>query len=276
MKNTFSFKHVQRKFGKGYFFATQLFPKELRDVVYTLYAFVRIPDEIVDTEYDNEHAKVLLIKWEESWKQAYEKKESTDVLLEEMSHICTKYAIPYSWTEDFLNAMIQDTEKKEYQTYEELEKYMHGAAGVVGLMMTNIIGSEKNAYPYAEKLAYAMQLTNILRDIREDYEKRGRIYIPQDELLLSNIDRRYIRDHIVNDTWKSFMKLQIKRARTLYREAEPGIDLLDTRGRKAVRLASRLYEKILDKIELADYDVFSKRAHTTMCEKLWIYITCKK
>ncbi len=115
-----------------------------------------------------------------------------------------------------------------------------------------------------------MQLTNILRDIREDYEKRGRIYIPQDELLLSNIDRRYIRDHIVNDTWKSFMKLQIKRARTLYREAEPGIDLLDTRGRKAVRLASRLYEKILDKIELADYDVFSKRAHTTMCEKLWI------
>jgi phytoene synthase len=183
-----------------------------------------------------------------------------------------RFDIPYAYSEAFLDAMIQDTWKKRYATYEELEQYMYGSAAVVGLMMSHVIGFKDDALEYAKKLGYAMQLTNFLRDIREDLEQRDRLYLPQDELARYGITEQDLRAHQMSAAMEAFMKFQIARADRLYDEANLGIQLLDRRGRYAVRSASDLYRAILRKIEQQNYNVFLKRASTSTLEKIRLSI----
>ena len=177
-------RQIQSKNGKSYYFATKLFPKDIRSATYILYAFFRTPDEIVDNPQnsDSQIIKDELIKWKTKWEEAKIEKSDNPVL-RATANLFKKYKIPNEYADAFLLAMVQDIEKKRYKNYQELENYVYGSAAVVGLMMTYVIGyTEPNALEYAKKLGYAMQLTNFLRDIDEDYVNRNRIYMPQDEL----------------------------------------------------------------------------------------------
>ena len=113
----------------------------------------------------------------------------------------------------------------------------------------------------------ALQLTNILRDVKEDWEN-GRLYLPLEELRLFNLDESDIASGNIDHRWRAFMRFQIRRARQLYAEALPGVAMLGKSGRFAIAAAAELYRAILDDIESNDYDVFSRRAHTTKREKL--------
>jgi len=266
---------IQKNFGKSYYFATLFFPKEKKLATQVLYAFFRMPDEIVDNPACNdvEEIKSSLNGWKTKWEAAYKNGGSDDPILDPSAKIFKKYDIPYSLSEAFIDAMIMDTERSRYQNYDELKEYMFGSAAAVGLMMSRIIGfSDKKALEYAEMLGYAMQLTNFLRDIREDYENRGRIYLPQDEMTRFGISENDIKEHNRSDNFKKFMRFEIDRAKQLYKEAEKGIPYLNKDGRFAVRMASVLYGAILDKIEKQDYDIFSKRAHTNIAEKVFLLI----
>lgn len=266
-------RRIQKRFGKSYFFATLFLPKEKRQATQVLYAFFRMPDEIVDNPFcsDITEIKKSLLEWKKNWEQAYETGLSQDPVQGPAAKIFKKYSIPYSYSEAFLEAMIADTEKLRYESYEELKKYMYGSAAVVGLMMSHVIGfSDKKALEYAEMLGYAMQLTNFLRDIREDFEQRQRIYLPQDEMHKFGVSEDDIKCRRVSGNFKEFMKFEIKRARDLYGEAQKGLPLLSKDGRFAVKMASTLYSAILDKIEKQDYDIFSGRAHTNIAEKLFL------
>ena len=165
--------------------------------------------------------------------------------------------------------MFQDEEKEAYANYAELEDYMYGSAGVIGLMVTRVVGySSEAAFPFAEKLGYAFQMTNFLRDIREDCDELGRIYMPKDELRRFGLDRRDIFAHVTDVRFTSFMKFQIERTRRIYREALPGIKLLNWRGRLAVRVSYVLYKAILNEIERANYNVYAGRVRTNTRQKL--------
>lgn len=266
------FKKIQKHFGKSYYFATFFLPKEKKYATQVLYSFFRLPDEIVDnpTLKSIEEIKQKLILWKADWIKSFKNNQSDNIVLKETANIFKKYSIPFEYSEAFLDAMIMDTEKTRYQNYKELENYMYGSAAAVGLMMCYIIGFEdKSALEYAKNLGYAMQLTNFLRDIREDYEKRNRIYMPIDELSKFNLNEDDIKNHRISENFIAFMKFQINRARELYDNASKGINLLHKDGRFAVKIAAKLYEAILDKIEQQKYDVFSKRAHTSFIEKLF-------
>lgn len=266
---------IQKNFGKSYYFATMFFPKEKKTATQVLYAFFRVPDEIVDnpSHTDNKKTKELLERWGTDWKEAYAKGKSPDPVLDASVKVFKKYSIPYHLSEAFINAMITDTEKSRYKNYQELKNYMYGSAAVVGLMMSYIIGfKDKKALDHAEKLGYAMQLTNFLRDIREDYEKRGRIYMPQDEMERFGILENDISSGKMTQSFREFMIFQINRAKNLYKEAEEGIQYLDKDGRLAVKVASALYGAILYKIEELDYNIFAKRAHTNIFEKIFLLI----
>ena len=264
----------QAKHGKSYFFATRFFPEDLRLATHALYAFFRVPDEIVDNPatVGVTDAKTALEAWKARWKQAYETKESDNDVLLAAADTFHRFKIPFEYSDAFLDAMIQDTWKDRYATYEELQTYMYGSAAVVGLMMCHVIGFERGALPYAEKLGYAMQLTNFLRDIREDWEERGRVYLPQDELARFGVTHEQLVSGQVKAELESFMKFQIARADRLYDEANRGIHSLSPRGRFAVRAASDLYREILRKIESQRYNVFAKRASTSSWEKAAISI----
>jgi phytoene synthase len=266
-------RKLHKKHGTSYYFATKLFPRTPRLSTHALYAFFRVPDEIVDNseianEADLERVKNELAAWRAQWKSAYESGKSDDAVLRVTAHVFHKYNIPYEYSQAFLDAMTQDLEKTRYATYAELESYMYGSAAVVGLMMSYVIGFEKDALKYAEKLGYAMQLTNFLRDIDEDYTQRQRVYFPQDELARFGVSTRDIEEKRFSENFKSFMEFQAQRARDLYRESDAGIPLLAPYGRFSVRVAGALYGAILEKIAQQNYNPFVGRARTNLREKL--------
>lgn len=263
---------IQEKHGKSYYFATRFFDREQRHAVNALYAFFRLPDEMVDRE-SLENATKSLEKWESDWMAVMAGATTTHPVLMAAKDVFDRYQIPTQYASDFLEAMKQDLSKTRYANYDELRGYMFGSAAVVGLMLTHIIGWDKSSSADAVRgpataLGEAMQLTNFLRDIGEDYRDRGRIYLPQDELAHFGLTDADIANGIVTPAFVGMMKWQIARANTLYEEANEGIKLLNSKGRFPVRLASDLYRFILDKIEQNHYDVFTKRASTSFVEKV--------
>jgi phytoene synthase len=141
-------------------------------------------------------------------------------------------------------------------------------AATVGLMSMHIIGfASSGAIPYAIRLGVALQLTNILRDVAEDW-RAGRLYLPAEELAAYGLTEADVAAAQVDGRWRAFMRFQIARNRRLYAEATPGIGLLNPDGRLAVAAAATLYRAILDDIEAHDYDVFSRRAHVSAWGKL--------
>ena len=164
--------------------------------------------------------------------------------------------------------MAQDLTHHRYASFDDLAHYCYLVASTVGLMTMYIVGyAGPQAIPYAIKLGVALQLTNILRDVGEDWAN-NRLYLPQDELATFDVSEEQIAAGQVTPAWRSFMRFQIERARRLYAEAMPGIAMLGREGQFAIAASAVLYRDILAKIEENDYDVFTRRAHTSGLEKL--------
>ncbi|MGB7203655.1 MAG: phytoene/squalene synthase family protein [Pyrinomonadaceae bacterium] len=266
-------KEITERYGTSYFFATQFFPREVREGIYGIYAFARIPDEIVDDPNKGDKAETLakLDEWRSSWLAAMKAGHSDDDVMNAIVHTFHKFKIPVEDGKAFLRSMFMDEEITTYETYADLENYMYGSAGVIGLMVTRIVGySTHAAFEHATKLGYAFQVTNFLRDIREDYDELGRVYMPQDELRKFDLTNDDIARRVYDERFINFMKFQIERNRQIYREALPGIPMLAWRGRLAVRIAYVLYKAILDEIERVNYNVYLRRVRTSFRQKLWL------
>lgn len=264
-------RRITKRYGTSFYFATQFFPPETRQGIYAVYAFARIPDEIVDDPdaSGKQAAMAELREWRLRWLAAMQAGGSDDDVMNAIVRAFIKYKIPVADGEAFLKSMFMDEEKREYADRRELEEYMYGSAGVIGLMVTRIVGfSSADAFPFAVKLGYAFQLTNFLRDIREDCDDLGRVYMPCDELAKFGLNRHDIRRHVCDERFVRFMKFQIEQTRRMYREALPGIRLLDWRGRLAVRISYVLYKAILKEIERANYNVYAGRVRTKAKQKI--------
>ena len=182
----------------------------------------------------------------------------------------TRFGIPCQYGEQLLDGVARDLEQSRYETFDELATYSYGVASTVGLMSMHIIGfAGPEAIPYAIRLGVALQLTNILRDVAEDWQN-GRVYMPQEELSAFRLREEDLEIGRVDDRWRAFMRFQIARNRRLYEEAWPGIGMLDADGRLAIAAAAGLYRAILDDIEAHDYDVFNRRAYVGRWRKLRI------
>lgn len=266
-------RRITKKYGTSFYFATQFFPQEVREGIYAIYAFARIPDEIVDDPNltDAAEATAKLTAWADRWRAAMAAGRSEDPVLNAIVFNFQKHQIPAEDCEAFLRSMFQDEEKYSYANYNELEDYMYGSAGVIGLMVTRVVGySSDAAFEYAKKLGYAFQLTNFLRDIREDCEDLHRVYMPEDELERFGLSVNDISSQTRDERFVKFMKFQIERNRQVYREALPGIKLLHWRGRLAVRVAYVLYKAILGEIERANYNVYAGRVRTNRQQKFYL------
>lgn len=266
---------LQRRHGTSYALATRFFPKEKRLATEALYAFFRIPDDIVDVTNatDLKIAKQKLEAFEQHWRQAIDTGTSPDAVLRCTAWAFRRFSIPMEYGEAFLEAMKQDTAIDRYETYTDLEQYMYGSAAVVGLMMSYVIGfSDTRALVHAQALGEAMQLTNFLRDVGEDWRDRQRIYLPLEDLRRFHVTEQDILHGSLQEQVRALLQFEIARADALYAKAESGIDLLSKDGRFAVRAASRLYQHILREIERNAFDVFTKRARTSTPTKLGLLI----
>jgi len=269
-------RKLHKKHGKSYYFAARFFPSDIRLATYALYGFFRVPDEIVDNSPLESAEDMLAVRrkldeWQRNWERAYQTGEAEDPVLRVAAYVFHTYRIPFEYSISFLEAMQTDLVKTRYTNYHELEQYMYGSAAVVGLMMTHVIGfSEAKSLQYAQKLGYAMQLTNFLRDIDEDYTQRDRIYMPQDELTRFGLSANDIAERRFSPQFRDFVNFQSERAHALYEEASHGIPLLAATGQRPVRIASALYRAILTKIASQDNNIFAGRARTRLDEKIFI------
>jgi phytoene synthase len=239
-------------------------PPDRKQAVRGLYAFCRVSDDLIDEGGSNKLQKLHL------WRHhsLSEHPPLNDMVALAWADTRLSYSIPQRYAEQLLDGVASDLTKTRYADFEELTDYCYSVASTVGLMAMHIIGYEsEEAIPYAVKLGVALQLTNILRDVAEDWEN-GRLYLPQDELAAFGLTEEDIEAGVVDGRWQDFMKFQIERVRRLYAEALPGIALLNKKGRFAIAAAAELYRAILDDIENHDYDVFSRRAHINKWEKL--------
>ena len=256
-------EQVTRQHSRTFSLASGLLPPDKRRSARALYAFCRTSDDLIDKVKEGNLAKL------EAWRScALSLPPGADPIALAWTDTRLRYRIPVRYAEQLIAGVARDVTVHRYRSFEDLAGYCYGVASTVGLMAMHIIGyAGKHAIPYAVKLGVALQLTNILRDVGEDW-RAGRLYLPQDEVAAHGLSEGDIANGIVDDRWRAFMRFQVDRARKLYAEAVPGIALLDPDGRFAIGAAAGLYSGILDDIEAHDYDVFSRRAHVSTVGKL--------
>jgi phytoene synthase len=264
-------KRLNSLHGKTYYLATLLLPKEKRPFVHALYGFARYADEIVDDLESSlsieEKAQVLKI-WGDGILSDLQKGESRDHIGKALIDTVKRFSIPIEHFESFLYSMTMDLSVTEYQTYEDLLEYVYGSAAVIGLQMVPILGStDPRAYEAAQKLGIAFQLANFIRDVDEDLE-RGRVYLPINELAEHGVSWQMLNERVVTPQIRSALQAQIQRVRTLQKESEFGISLLDATSRPCIEAASELYCGIVDEVEKIDYQIFAKRATTSSWRRL--------
>jgi phytoene synthase len=249
---------------RSFHLASRLLPDAKRRAVRALYAFCRVSDDIVDNPNANPEGE--LAEWRQRALAA--RPPSYDPVALAWADTRQRYRIPPRYVEQLIDGVARDLDQNRYATFDELAAYSYGVASTVGLMSMHIIGfSDSAAVPYAIKLGVALQTTNILRDVGEDW-RAGRLYLPLEELAAYGLAEEDLARGRVDDRWRDFMRFQIDRNRQLYREAHPGISMLDPDGRLAIAAASDLYSAILDDIERHDFDVLNRRAHVSTGRKL--------
>lgn len=249
---------------RSFFYASALLPTAKRRAIRSFYAFCRQTDDIVD--YPHGDVAVRLKDWRH--RALSLRPTANDMVPLAWQASCLRYQIPRRYADQFIDGVARDLRQNRYETFAELAEYCYGVASTVGLISMHIIGFETRvAIPYAVRLGVALQLTNILRDVSEDWQ-RGRLYLPLEELADFGLGPDDIAAGRVTDQWRQFMQFQIARNRRLYAEARPGIQMLSRDGRLAIAAAADFYAAILDDIEKHDYDVFSRRAYVSGLGKI--------
>jgi len=264
-------KRLNSLHGKTYFLATLLLPKAKRPFVHALYGFARYADEIVDDLAStlSAHAKQdQLAIWGESVLNSLKSGKSDDHVAKALIDTVQRFSIPHEHFDAFLKSMAMDLHVAEYQTYEELMTYVYGSAAVIGLEMVPVLGAlSDEAYEPAKTLGIAFQLANFIRDVGEDLD-RGRIYLPLSELNAHGVDRTMLEARKLTPEIVAALKEQIARVRSLKAQADPGINYLDPTSRPCIQAASDLYCGIVDEVENIGYDIFNKRATTSIARRL--------
>jgi phytoene synthase len=249
---------------RSFSLASRLLPLEKRRAARALYAFCRTTDDIVD--HPSPSTPEQLCDW---WGHALTGRPPRDNLVAvAWADASARYQIPQQYAQQLIQGVARDLHQTRYDTFADLARYCYGVASTVGLMSMHIIGfAGDEAIRYAVKLGVALQLTNILRDVAEDWQT-GRLYLPREELAAFGLSEENIDAGRVDDRWRKFMRFQLDRTHRLYDEAWPGIGMLAPEGRLAIAAAAEFYRGILADIEAHDYDVFSRRAHVTKWGKL--------
>ncbi len=260
---------VTARHSKSFYFATRFFPKDLARSAHAVYWFCRHTDDLVDECPSVDEGRTNLEEWAREVEQALSCGVSAHPVLRPFLDARERHKIPSEYPLELIEGMRMDLENTRYRDFAELRVFCYRVASVVGLMMSHVIGFQGDALPYAIDLGIAMQLTNILRDIGEDLQ-RGRIYLPSEEMALFEYSEADLRGRVRNEAFRKLMRFQVARARRYYLAADPGIGMLSSDGRFAVKVASDVYRGILGRIEASDFDVFDRRAYVPAARKYWI------
>lgn len=257
------------KSGSSFYYSFRFLPENQRQAIIALYAFCREVDDTVDDIADKDLAASKLEWWREEIIRTF-KGEATHPVGKSLQTALDNFDLHEEYFMEIIDGMAMDLEQVNYPSFKNLALYCHRAASVVGLLSVEIFGYQDRAtLKYAENLGMALQLTNIIRDVREDAE-RGRIYLPQDELVKFNVNPEDLLALQSSPELIELLKFQTTRAKSYYQKAMHALPEGDRYTQRTGLIMAAIYEATLDEIEKDGFEVMQRRVSLTPLRKLWI------
>ncbi|WP_254273431.1 phytoene/squalene synthase family protein [Haloarcula marina] len=268
-------KSIQQQTGRTFHLATRVLPERTRYPTYVMYAFFRVADEVVD-QPDGPPPTVQHERLEQIRETALGNRDPEDTedgaVLEAFRELVVEHDIPDEEINVFIDAMEMDIAQARYETFADLREYMRGSAVAVGNMMTMVMDPprKEEALPHAEALAEAFQLSNFLRDVREDIHDYGRVYLPQETLKRHGVTEDQLANAEVDEGFRAVMQEELARTDDLYREGVAGIRYLPEDCQFGVLLSAVLYAEHHRLIRDRGYDVLTETPQLTRRRRLWL------
>ncbi|PWE14297.1 presqualene diphosphate synthase HpnD [Alcaligenes faecalis] len=255
--------------GSSFYYAFLFLPPERRRAITALYAFCREVDDVVDEVHEESVARMKLVWWRTQVADLYEGRAHHPVMQALASHI-KAFDLPQDELLAVIDGMEMDLDQVRYQSWSELERYCWHAASVVGLLSARIFGqTQEQTSDYAQKLGLAFQLTNIIRDVGDD-ARRGRIYLPQEDLDKFGVSPHEILDQQHSERFEALMAFQTERAQDLYRQAMRALPAVDRRAQRPGLLMAAIYHALLVEIANDRWHVLEQRISLTPIRKFWL------
>ena len=260
---------ITRREAKNFYYAFLTLPAAKRRAIYAAYAFCRHCDDSVDEETSTDAKLKALTELQANLDSTYSGNASGPIYVA-LADVARNYDIPQDYFQEIILGVESDLVKDRFQNFEELREYCYRVASVVGLICLQIFGYEDDdAKGYAVDLGLAMQLTNIIRDVREDLDM-GRVYLPQDEMARFGYSEEDLKNGVRNQAFHDLMEFQAQRAREYFDRGFKLLPYLSRRSRACPAVLGALYSQVLDRIEASDYDVLESRVSLSKAEKIGI------
>ncbi len=266
-------RQIMRAASKNYSFASNFLPANKLHHVEALYALMRVGDDRVDVSHQGFESSVAAIEdWERSYWRAFETGDSPDPVMRAYLNTAIECGIPKEVMSAYFRAMKDDLTVTRFPTFDDLMYYMEGSAIPVGRGMTHILGVRapyaiQDALPGADSLSVAMQLSNFWRDIGQDYEFIGRVYIPQEDMGRFNYSEEDLAARRINVNFVELLEFQFERTERYYARARDSVKMLAA-GRWGIMSGLEIYRAILSGVRRNQYDVFTRRSGTSGLHKL--------
>jgi phytoene synthase len=255
--------------GSSFYYSFLFLPEERRRAITALYAFCREVDDVVDECTDPGVARMKLAWWRQEVANAYAGRAQHPVA-RALAEFTERFDLRQERLQEIIDGMEMDLDHNRYPDFATLRRYCHRVAGVVGLLSAEIFGyQDPRTLDYAADLGIALQLTNIIRDVGED-ARRGRIYLPLDELERHEVRAADILAARENENFRRLMEFQIERAQDFYRRALAVLPAIDRRAQRAGLVMAAIYRTLLDEIRADGCRVLTQRTALTPVRKLWI------
>ncbi|HWQ53252.1 MAG TPA: phytoene/squalene synthase family protein [Bryobacteraceae bacterium] len=262
-------RQVARNRARNFYYSFVLLSPAQRDAMCAVYAFMRYCDDLSDEPGANASA---IERWRAALGEALEGRYDGNPCWPAFHDTVRRYGIPRQYFDEMIDGVSGDLAPRRFETFEELYRYCYQVASVVGLTIIHIFGFDSaEALPLAEKCGVAFQLTNILRDIRED-AGNGRIYLPLEDLRRFSVTEEQLAAGEGGNGLLRLMSFEAARARSYYDKATPLIDMVHRRSRPSLRALIGIYSRLLERIERKNYDVFSERVSLSPLEKSWVVL----
>jgi phytoene synthase len=257
-------RQVARSRAKNFYYSFVLLKHEQRDAMCAIYAFMRYCDDLSD---EPGASRAAIERWRAALSDALAGRAGDHPVWPGFVHTVETYRIPHEYFHHMIDGVASDLEPRKIATFDELYRYCYHVASVVGLTTIHIFGfRSEDAKPLAEKCGVAFQLTNILRDIKED-AGLGRVYLPAEDLARFGVSEQQLA---AGEGVKDLLRFEAARARRYYNESLPLLELVDKHSRPSLWALIEIYSRLLDRIERSNYDVFTRRISLSTAQKSWI------
>jgi 15-cis-phytoene synthase len=274
-------RHIARSAAKNFYYGFLVLPSSKRNALCAVYAFMRRADDISDDpSVPAGQRREKLAAWIEGLRRVIEGERTDDAVFMALADTQSTFNIPLEWLEKLVQGTAMDLPaapndcgsggRLHYETFDELYDYCYHVASVVGLVCIRIFGyRDPKAEKLAEQTGVAFQLTNIIRDVKED-SQLGRVYLPTEDLRRFNVETKALTNGDAASAFRPVLEFEADRARELYRAADDLLPLIDDDSQPALWTLVQIYHRLLDRIAERNYDVFTEKVRLSTAEKVGI------